>query len=276
MDGHRACVEAIDDAGDRVAFVLARPTRAVNLDVGSGRSVGVSCAAATSAGGAVVSGVEAGSLAAAAGLLVGDTVLSVNGALTRTHEEAAQLIEAASSALELVLAANARPLTIQRKKGHLVGLTVADRSAEGEGSVGGVVVIALEQGGLALEAGLQLGDIVLSVDGALVRQHWDAIQILDAAPQSFDLVIGGRVGGAELRGLLTTVCNAALASSTKNNSKPGSRKSSGIGDKLLSGFRRNSDPKLNFIDIMSPGAACGTEGSPPGRYACNDVMNTQL
>ena len=81
IGGHRACIEAIDGAADRVAFVLARPTREVYLDKREGR-IGITCT--TTYGGVLVSALEEGSLASQCGLFVGDTLLSVNGSLVES------------------------------------------------------------------------------------------------------------------------------------------------------------------------------------------------
>lgn len=79
VGGHRDCIEAIDGAADRVAFVLARPTREVFLDKAQGR-IGITCTTDYGSG-VLVSALEEGSLASRCGLFVGDTLLSVNGVL---------------------------------------------------------------------------------------------------------------------------------------------------------------------------------------------------
>ena len=79
IGGHRDCIEAIDGAADRVAFVLARPTREVCLDKAQGR-IGITCTTSYGSG-VLVSALEEGSLASRCGLFVGDTLLSVNGVL---------------------------------------------------------------------------------------------------------------------------------------------------------------------------------------------------
>lgn len=185
VGGHRDCIEAIDGAADRVAFVLARPTREVLLDKAQGR-IGITCTTLYGSG-VLVSALEEGSLASRCGLFVGDTLLSVNGVLCESHQEAIELIDA-EPVVRLVVHANTREVQISRRHSggaNGVGLTVADRVDGGAG----VVVIGLAPGGLSIRH-LRLGDTILAVDGVLVSSHSDAIARIDASDDAFALVLG--------------------------------------------------------------------------------------
>ena len=54
---------------------------------------------------------------------------------------------------------------------------------------GGVVVIGVHPGGLGIAAGVQLGDVIISVNHTLVDAHDQAIGLVDAAPDTVQLVL---------------------------------------------------------------------------------------
>jgi len=92
--------------------------------------------------------------------------------------------------VRLVVDASTREIEINReplRNVHMcMGIAVADRVDGGSG----VVVIRVQPGGLAARVGVQLGDTILAVDGALVASHKDAIERIDAAPTIFRLTMG--------------------------------------------------------------------------------------
>jgi S1-C subfamily serine protease len=169
VSDHCRCIEEIDGANDRVALAVAAPgTRSIIVDKNAGR-IGVTCT--NSADGVLVSMLEDGSIASDAGLCVGDHLLSVNGRLTATAQEAIDRIDAAPDMVQLVVRASTRRVTLRKRAGSTpVGITVADRV---DGGACGIVVVGLEAGGLAIRQ-LVLGDVILSIDGerlALPHAH---------------------------------------------------------------------------------------------------------
>ena len=205
IDGHRDCIQAIDSAADRVAFVLARPTRSVRLDKRRGR-VGLTCRTEPCGHGVQVAALEPGSVALAAGLFVGDVLLSINGVLVSDHRHAIELIDAAH-VLSVVVDARTREVTLDKRSSNRdVGLTVSDRIDGGSG----VVVTGLQPGGLAIQR-LALGDTILSIEGCLVEGHADAITRVDQADATFRLVIGERCDGADLQAVLTSLHASSAA-----------------------------------------------------------------
>lgn len=195
IQGHAEAIEEIDAAPDRVALVLERPTRRVKLDKARGR-IGVTLSNVGC--GVQVCALEEGSLALQAGLFVGDTIVSINGALATAHEEAVAMIDA-SRVVEFAVVACTRQLVLPKGAvGTLVGVTVADRLDGGAG----VVVIGLQPGGTAIRH-LQLGDTLLACDGVLVSTHREAIERIDDARGRLTLVVGERC--ADLSQVLRSV-----------------------------------------------------------------------
>ncbi len=78
----------------------------------------------------------------------------------------------------------AQQLMIPLGEGEL-GLTITN-NAHGKG----VVVSALLDGSLAAAAGLNVGDVIVSVNGTLAADHFVAIEAIDAARGMLALVLG--------------------------------------------------------------------------------------
>jgi len=185
--GHRNVTALIDQATDVVGIVLAAPTRQCIIDKSNGR-IGITCCNKANGFGVLVGGLEEGSLAVQEGVLVGDTVLSVNGSLVHSHDEANRLIDS-SEVVSMVLAAGTREVVLNKGSGRKVGVTVANNIGGGAG----VVVIGLEASDTLAATQLEIGEILLSVDGALVSDHADAIARMDDKSGSLRLVVGPRV-----------------------------------------------------------------------------------
>ena len=52
-----------------------------------------------------------------------------------------------------------------------------------------IPVIGVHPGGLGIAAGVQLGDVIISVNHTLVDAHDQAIGLVDAAPDTVQLVL---------------------------------------------------------------------------------------
>ena len=132
-----------------------------------------------------MSALEADGVCAQSGMLVGDVLLSVGGHLVDGHAHAIQLLEQQWSVpTSCVLLGTLRAVVLDKSKGD-VGLTLADAQS----GDGGVVVIGVHPGGLGIAAGVQLGDVIISVNHTLVDAHDQAIGLVDAAPDTVQLVL---------------------------------------------------------------------------------------
>merc|ERR1712167_326818 len=76
-----------------------------------------------------------------------------------------------------------RAITLDKSKGD-VGVTLAN-SDDGLG----VVVLGLEQSGLAIQAGLKVGDVILRVNGHAVDNHAGAIALVNSSRRSVEFVL---------------------------------------------------------------------------------------
>ena len=186
VDTHMACIDAIDRAADRVEFMLLRPTRRVSVRKSEGR-IGITCSTSRSLcdNGVVVSALEDHSIALQAGLLVGDTVLAINGCVVQGAQNAVDLIDSDADVVEFIVPAVTAEVTLQKTVGTLMGITVANRS---DGACG-VVVVGLEPTGAAIRH-FQLGDVILSINGRLITSHKHAIERMDASNGLCRMTVG--------------------------------------------------------------------------------------
>jgi len=191
VQNHKECIQRIDEAPDVMKVDLDRPTRTLPLDKSLGR-VGITCFNAASGVGVVIASLVEGSVAREAGLNVGDTVLTINERILRTHEEAVELIDTSDS-LELVTFGDTRVVELAKGgNGKKLGLTVTNNPE----SAGGVVVAGLVRGGLASNF-LQLGDVIIAVDEQIVNTHQEAIALVDNNPDLLTLLVGPKVHDLE-------------------------------------------------------------------------------
>ena len=135
--------------------------------------------------GVVVSALGEG-LATQAGLVVGDVLLEVNGHELTSHEQAlATIRDIGCAELVFLLAGKARPLMIDKHEPGKLQITLANKP---KGA--GVLVVDLGLMGLAAAAGVRKGDTILSVNGVLVREHNEAIALMDSTQRWLQLVLG--------------------------------------------------------------------------------------
>ena len=147
---------------------------------------------------------------AACGLGVGQVILSIEGELVDSHEQAIGLLERASHCCSLVVEDGTRLLTLNKHEGF-VGLTLAD-NPDGPG----VVVVGLAPGSLAIHAGVQLGDVIRSVNHELVDDHASAIRLVDAPVDRLTLVLAAET--AQLGDVLTAISSSSTAASSRRPS----------------------------------------------------------
>ena len=140
----------------------------------SGR-LGLTCESHPKRKGALVIGLVETSAAAAAGLRVGDLIVSVYHYPVSTSTEFIKHIDQSADVLQLRLACATRKVVLNKAHGR-VGLDTCRPPTCG---VGGEVAMVAD-GSLAADAGVCVGDTVLSVNGKLVRSHAQAIELVDA------------------------------------------------------------------------------------------------
>ena len=145
--------------------------RQVVLDKAEG-DVGITVVDSPDGVGVIVSALQASGLAELAGLLVGDVLLSVNGAPVNSHQEAIALVDRADVFVPVVVVARrgTHQLALDKSSGR-VGITCID-NPRGRG----VVVQGLVADSIAPAAGLHVGDVLLSVGGVLVNSHAEAVR----------------------------------------------------------------------------------------------------
>ena len=140
----------------------------------SGR-LGLTCENHPKRKGALVVGLVEASTAAAAGLRVGDLIVSVNHYPVSTSKECIKHIDQSADVLQLRLACATRKVVLNKAHG-CVGIETCRQPTCGVG----VEVAMVVDGSPAADAGVCVGDTVLSVNGTLVRSHAQAIELVDA------------------------------------------------------------------------------------------------
>ncbi len=144
--------------------------------------------------GALVSGVDAGSPAANAGLKQGDVITSYNGKPMADNNQLRNSVAATApgSRVELEVLRNGRTEKLQATVGELTPkqARAAERSGgpgEGSGRFGmtveaadnGVAIVDLDPNGIAAESALQVGDVIEKVDGRAVKSAAELKAALD-------------------------------------------------------------------------------------------------
>lgn len=218
VQDHQQAIREIDAAADLVEFALRGSTE--RLRITRRTYLGITLGANSEGMGVEVLGLDRTGACAAAGLAVGQVILSVDGELCSSHEQAMTSLERGGAQISVVVEGGSRFINLDKHVGF-VGITVADQP----GSRRGVVVVAMQPGSLAIHAGLQLGDVVLSVNGERVDTHNEAIRLVDSARQEVSLVLAAR--RAELTDVLTAMSTSGSAppasgSPARQGSRPAS------------------------------------------------------
>lgn len=147
------------------------PARQITVSKRQGR-LGVTCINGTPTGARVSKLVE-GSIAAAAGLHVGDVISAINGHLVHSHTDATSLIDRADDIVAFVTSAPTRRVVLNKAHGR-IGITCSASEDSG------VLVSGLERGSLASREGVLVGDTLLAVNDTLVYSHDEAIRLVDS------------------------------------------------------------------------------------------------
>jgi S1-C subfamily serine protease len=169
------------EAGAMIFLGVAGGTREVVLDKRCG-DCGMTCARATHATrGVLLKRIAKGSLADAAKLYPGDTILSINGKLINHHQVAVDEIDACEDVVRLVLLGESTelhlPASLPSDPSAPLGITLANHEDVSDGA--GVRVVSVVPEGRAAAAGVTAGDTLLSVDGVLCVDHVQALGMLE-------------------------------------------------------------------------------------------------
>jgi len=135
--------------------------------------------------GALVTKMDSGCAAARAGLRVGDVIRTINYAPTGSHEAATDAIKAAQEGevvIGLGVSVGLLSATLPAASGGL-GIRI-----RGDATAGGVRILELEPGGLGQQAGMQVGDELIAVDGEVAADHAQAMRRLKRATGDVPIV----------------------------------------------------------------------------------------
>jgi S1-C subfamily serine protease len=129
----------------------------------------------------------AGSQLDHAGLNVGDTILTLNG---RSIEDNASCVKELNEAkpdedITLTMAVHTHKIRVDKTAGP-VGLSLANNP-----SGVGVTVCGLGEKSAAAEAGMEINDEVLAINGLAVNEHSTAVTIINESQRWVDLVLVG-------------------------------------------------------------------------------------
>lgn len=113
--------------------------------------------------GVIVAGLRADSMCKPAGLCVGHLLLSVNDVLVDTHQHAVQLIDAAERHVDLVYRDNLTILSLR------VGHGARETFALHDAPLGVGAMLDVVSGTDAFASGLEVGDVIVSINDELVR-----------------------------------------------------------------------------------------------------------
>jgi S1-C subfamily serine protease len=173
--------------------------------------------------GALVNSIIKGSPADKAGMLQGDVITSLNGAEVKDPSHLQRLVaeagvgktakvtvfrEGKSIELNMTLAsADSAPKQRRESGGERQGGGEADLLGlviEESGQGGGVVVVDALKGGIAAEAGIRRGDVIVSINRKRVTNKAEYARIIQQADQSGGMTLLVRRGEASIYFALRT------------------------------------------------------------------------
>lgn len=172
--------------GSRLTITASGSTRTLTLDKTKG-DLGMTCAqAAHSPRGVMLKRIQKGSLADAAALYCGDSIISVNEQLVHRHDQAVSLMNQAKGEVRLVIWGTSTEVTVKKEGESKLGITVTNHDQPTDGP--GVKIVKVDFDGRAARAGLSAGDALMSVNGVICTDHAQAIKLLDATADEAKIV----------------------------------------------------------------------------------------
>jgi len=185
LSSHRQAVSLMNDIfrnGQETVLNVLGGNVLYKLDKRQGK-IGISCTHLLPTGeGTMVCKLHPSGLARAAGILVGSTILSVQGELARTHQLTIELIDEANPVVNVVCRDNVKEITIQQEDG-VWGLTL-----RGSTYSMGAVVASVSGSSAAAAAGIQPQDLILSINGELLRNAEHAETLLEDSGPTLAIV----------------------------------------------------------------------------------------
>ena len=178
-----------------ITLRLAGWNREVRLVKQSGLSGLTLCAPDTSSAsgaalgqGVIVQSVGRDSAASAAGLNPGDRVLAVNGQRCGSeHEQATNIIRASLQEVRLVVAGHSVAIPLRKGADGRLGLGFAHGPAP-RGAQGALITDVMPRSA-AHQAGLRNGDLLIAVDGELVKDQQSGLRLLSTAARALICVV---------------------------------------------------------------------------------------
>ena len=115
----------------------------------------------------------------------------INGIKIASHEHAFATMHACTCRdLAFSLFGTPRKVVLDKAQPGKVQITVANRKRKGKGL--GVEVEGVGLMGLAANAGIAVGDVILSLNGILLDDHQVAVAMLDSSERFVDIVLAER------------------------------------------------------------------------------------
>ena len=122
----------------------------------------------------------------------------INGVKIASHEHAFATMHACTCRdLAFSLFGTPRKVCIDKAQPGKVQITLANRKGKGKGV--GVEVEGVGLMGLAANAGVAVGDVILSLNGILLDDHQVAVAMLDSSERFIDLVLAEREEAAAMQ-----------------------------------------------------------------------------
>ena len=187
LRNHSVALRCFANAVGEMTLRLACMTREVRVTKRSNMA-GIQFDNAPVGPGVLVSGLQPDGAGVAAGLHLGDRVLSVHGKVaTQGGQQAMEMAKEAGPLVRLVVAGVSTAIPIRKDADGRVGLQFVDGTPSG--SMRGAVIASVLPRSAAKDAGLRPGDLVVAVDEEMVLDVMAARDSIGRSERSLTLVV---------------------------------------------------------------------------------------
>ena len=176
LRNHSVALRCFANAGGEMTLRLACLTREVRVTKRSNMA-GIQFDNAPAGPGVLVSGLQPDGAGVAAGLHLGDRVLSVHGKVaTQGGQQAMEMAKEAGPLVRLVVSGVSTAIPIRKDADGRLGLQFVDGTPNGSvpSSAQGATIASVLPRSAAKDAGLRPGDLVVAVDDEIVLDVWTA------------------------------------------------------------------------------------------------------